>query len=151
MESEKDIFKNSREAREVGYESKEGEKDPELQAAAAMERADYLVKEVKSSKQQMQNIVMHMMQVKQAIQQIRAQLQLQADEDSTSLQQDQVRIDSLKKKIDEYKVELINMQDDLVREQMIELKNGIGAMWSEEEIGKKAKEMVENLLEKGTL
>ena len=58
-ETIEDWKRRSQEASEVGYESKEGEVDEEVKKAAAMERADYLVKEVKQSKKQMQNILLH--------------------------------------------------------------------------------------------
>ena len=106
----------SRESRE-SKESKENEIDPELAAAATLERADYLVKEVKSSKQQMQNILIHMTQVQQAIAQIRAQLQLVGDIDATSAQHDQAQVKKLQEKISLYKDELRQMRETLITEQ----------------------------------
>lgn len=100
----------SRESRET----KEKEIDPELAAAAMMERADLLVKEVKTNKKQIANIFMHIAQVQQLIKKIRTQLQLQTDDHASSLTRDEEQIQKLKKQIAEYKEELIKMQDDLV-------------------------------------
>ncbi len=146
MESEQDILKKSREAREINYESKEGEPDPELQAAASLERADYLVKEVKSSKQQMQNIALHIQQVKQAIKQIRAELQLRSAGNTTSTDQDEVRLNKLKNQIEEYQDELVKMRDDLVKEQIEELKKTTDANVTLEGLKQKAEKMVDELI-----
>lgn len=146
MESEQDIFNRSRESKDLGHETKEAEINPELQAAASMERADYLVKEVKQSKKQMQNIVLHMQQVKQAIKQIRAQLQLQASADPTSLEQDQKQVEKLQEQIKQYQDELIKMKDDLIREQIEELKNSAGVTLSADQLKQKAEIMVNDLI-----
>jgi DNA-binding ferritin-like protein len=130
----------ARELREV----KEGEKDPELEAAARLERADYLVKEVKSSRQQMQNIVLHMQQVTTLIAQLRKQLKLAEDDgDPASVEQDKKAIEDLKKKIQEHRAEIEDMQEDLVKAQMAELQKQ-GVM---EGVEKMAREMVERMLE----
>ena len=108
--------------REPSRESREGfEMDAQGEAAAAMERADYIVKDVKSTKQQMKNIVMNMHAVKQQIQQLRQQLQLVHSDDDSSLAQDQARVDELKEKIAGYQKEIEAMRDDLIREQKEEL------------------------------
>ena len=142
VETEKSLER--RETREI-KENKEN--DPELQAAATMERADLLVKEIKQSKKQMQNIFLHMQQVMQAIRQLRAQLQLAANnDDPASVKQDKEMIVKLKKKIVDYGSELEKMRHDLVREQMDELKNGIGVGLSAEQLKQKAEEMVEEMM-----
>ena len=64
------------EVKEKSPEFKENEIDPELAVAAAMERADYLVREVKTNKNQMQNIVLHMQAVLKAIRELREALEL---------------------------------------------------------------------------
>jgi hypothetical protein len=149
IETEQSEFgRRSREA-EASRENKEGETDKELQAAAVLERADIIVKEVKQSKKQMQNIVLHMQQVQTTIAQLRAQLQLaQTDDEVSSVKQDKKKIEELKKKIQGYLGELDKMHDDLVREQMEELKNGIGVGMSAEQLQKKAEEMVDELIRK---
>ena len=122
--------------REPSRESREGfEMDAQGEAAAAMERADYIVKDVKSTKQQMKNIVMNMHAVKQQIQQLRQQLQLVHSDDDSSLAQDQARVDELKEKIAGYQKEIEAMRDDLIREQKEELlTNGfVGDLMAEAE------------------
>jgi hypothetical protein len=151
IETEQEIRRKSVEAGEPVRESREtreGEKNPELQAAAAMERADVLVKEVKQSKKQMQNIVVHMQQVKQAIKKLRAQLQLaeNGDEDPESVKHDKQTIELLKNKIKEHTSEIEKMRGDLIREQIEELRVGEGAGMTEEALQSKAEELVEELI-----
>jgi len=107
---------------EPSRESRERfEMDAQAEAAAAMERADVIVKDVQSSKKQMKNIVMNMHVVKQQITQLRQQLQLADNDDVSSLQQDQKLVDELKQKIAGHQHELLAMRDDLIREQKEEL------------------------------
>lgn len=108
----------SREAKETGFEM-----DEQAEAAAAMERADVIVKDIKSTKQQMKNIVMNMHAVRQQIQELRKLLDLVDSGSSTSLEQDQKRIDELKSKIAAYKDELLKMKDELIQEQIADLRN----------------------------
>jgi len=149
-QQENEIGRRSREARESGVEqkeSKEGEIDPELKAAAAMERADIMIREVKSSKKQMQNIVRHMQEVKTAIRKLRAQLQLvQNDEDETSIKGDKKQVKELKLKIKDYVGELESMRDDLIREQMQELKDTVGVGISTGELQTKAEEIIDDMI-----
>ncbi|MEK7644147.1 MAG: hypothetical protein AAB390_02485 [Patescibacteria group bacterium] len=129
-------------------ETKENGKDKELEAAAAMERADFLIKEVKSSKKQMQNIVAHMQMVVAAIRQLRAQLQLvqtDDDENNPSLAKDKKRIDDLKKRIHEYSDEVERMREDLIREQ-VELLRAAEPKLTKEELNDRAVKMVEDLI-----
>jgi len=148
LETEKKIYSSEREKSHESRESREGEVDEEIKEGSAMEKADYLVKEVKTSKQQMQNIVLHMQEVTQAIRQLRAQLQLvQDDDDPTSIQQDKKKVEELKFKIKDYIGELEKMREDLVREEMVELKKGIGVAMSEEDLRVKAEENVGEMIE----
>jgi len=118
---ESQLVKGRREI-EPSRESRERfEMDAQAEAAAAMERADMIVKDVKSSKQQMKNIVMNMHAVKQQIQQLRQQLQLADNDDVSSLQQDQKLVDELKQKIAGHQQELLAMRDDLIQEQKEDL------------------------------
>ncbi len=138
---------NEREKSYESRESREGEVDAEIKKATAMEKADYLVKEVKSSKKQMQNIVMHMQQVTQAIRQLRAQLQLvQNDDDPTSIQQDKKKVEELKLKIKDYIGEVEKMRSDLIREEIAELEKGIGINMSREDLRMRAEENVERMI-----
>ncbi len=116
-----DNRESSRESRER-HESKEGEVDPELQAAASKERADFLIKEVKTTKQTMQNIVLHMQQVQQAITALRAQLQIANDDDAPSVLHDQARVSQLQQHISSFQDELKKMRGDLVKQKIEELK-----------------------------
>ena len=149
FESEQEnLRRRGLESRESGQESKEGSEDVEaMKKSAAMERADYLVKEVKTSQQQMQNIVRHMQEVQQAIRQLRAQLQLvQQDKDDASVAQDKKKIGELKNKISDYAGELGKMRDDLVREQTEELQGNIEVDLSAEELKQKSEEMVDEMI-----
>jgi len=122
METKEQQPQFERERTRETKEQKEAETSPEAQAAAAMERAEVIVKEVQSNKKQMQNILMHMGQVQAAIKALRQQLALQDQGDAASLAQDAAAIEKLKQKIREYKDELIAMQDDLLRAQIAETK-----------------------------
>lgn len=126
-------------------ESKEGTVDSELTAAAAMERADYLIKEVKSNTQQMQNIVMHMAQVQKAIADIRKQLQLVHAGDPSSLTRDEIRIQLLRKKIELYRQELFSMKHELLEEQYALLR-AADTSSSEQVLREKALKLVSALL-----
>lgn len=110
-----------RERSRESKESKEAELSPEAQVAASMERAEIIVKEVKSNKQQMQNILMHMGQVQKAIKDLRKQLALEDSGDAASVSQDAEAVARLKKQIAEYREEILAMQDDLLRAQLSEL------------------------------
>lgn len=139
------LQRKSVEAARESRESRESEKDPELQAAASKERADYLVKEVKTNQQQMQNIVMHVAQVQQALKKLRAELQLSEQGDSMSVQQDRVRIEILKKQIGEYMGELVAMKEDLIVFEMEELKK-TGVSMVESALRQTSQERVEHML-----
>ena len=146
QENRRRLSRESRESSAEFRENKEGEVDEELQKAAAMERADLVIKEVKSSQKQMQNIARNMQEVQKAIRQLRAQLQLaQNNDDPVSVVQDKKRIEELKNKIAENISELENMREDLIREQLDELqKQNLGL--SELELKNKAEELVEELI-----
>ena len=146
MSFEQDAVKKY-EASQESRESKENEVNEELKRATAMEKADYLVKEVKGNKKQMQNILVHMQQVTNAIRQLRNQLQLaQTDDDVSSVKQDKKRIEELKSKIKEHVSEIEKMKGDLIREQVEELRNGVGVGLSSEDLQKKAEMIVNNLI-----
>ena len=140
--------RRSREAQEMRGEVRENEPDAELKKAAAMERADVIIKEVKGNKKQMQNIVLHMQTVLQTIKQLRQQLQLaQVDDDVTSVKADKKRVEELKRKIADYGFELEKMRGDMIREQIEELKGGIGVGMTVGQLQTKAEEMVEEMIE----
>lgn len=136
-----------RELSQEERETKEGESDAELKRAAALERADYLNKEIKTSQKQMQNIMLHIQQVTAAIRALREQLQLVGSGDDPSVARDREKVIVLKQKIVAYQDEIFFMRHDLIREQMEELKNGIGVGMSTDELQRKAEEMVNRMLE----
>lgn len=104
-------------------EGREQEIDPELAKASVMERADILVKEVKTNQKQLQNISLHMQQVMAAIKQLRIQLQIQDDgEDPTSIKHDKQKVDELRKKIGGYIDDLEGMKDEILKDMVHELK-----------------------------
>ncbi len=149
IETEKtnSLRRRSLEGREIKAEQKEKQDDAELESAAAMERADVLIREAKTSKKQMQNIVLHMQTVLSAIRQLRQQLQLaEESDDPTSVKQDKKQIEELKKKIREYGDELEKMRGDLVREQMEELSRRKVGMTTEE-LQRKAEKLVEEMIQ----
>ena len=130
------------ETREKGYieksvekrEAKEQEYDPELQAAARMERAEFLSKEVVQSQKQMKNIVRLMQQVKQAIQKIRALLKITDDTNTAaSLTHDKNRVETLKKQIHEYQEEIRSMEKDLIDIREKEITKNMPHLSSEEQ------------------
>lgn len=129
-------------AREI-KEVKEEKEDSELKTAAAMERADYLVHEVKTSQNQMQNIMVHMQSVLKAIRELRAALQIpHGTNDSASIEQDKKRVEDLQKKIAAYRDELVAMKDDLLLEQIRILREKSSDK-DEETLQKEAKILVE--------
>ncbi|MBT3539028.1 hypothetical protein HN481_02785 [Candidatus Parcubacteria bacterium] len=136
----------SRESKE-SKESKESEMSAEDKAAATMERADFLVKEVKSGKQQIQNIVIHMQQVMQTIQALRKQLQIQSDDTTGSVEQDKKQVENLKKKIAEHKDEILKMKDELIKAQVDQIKKDEGATLSDQQMQEQAEEMVSRIME----
>ena len=133
--------------REPNKESKEKEIDPELAKAATMERADILVKEIKTSTSQMQNIAINIANVKNAIASIRKQLQINDDHnDPESVKQDAKAAENLHKKIVEYQKELVAMKDDLIQEQIAQLTKAMPHM-SADDIFALANRQVNTMLE----
>lgn len=114
----------SREIKERNVESQEKEFSEELKAAAKMERVDFLAKEIKSGSQQIQNIMLHMNQVLNAIKILREQLKLSNNdnEESVSIIQDKKQVEKIKIKIKEHKDEILKMKDDLIKIQVNILK-----------------------------
>lgn len=139
---------------EAGAEQREqkeaqAEVDKELQAAAALERADYLSREVKNNQNQMQNIMRHMQAVVQAIKDLRTALNIiPTDTAHTSVLADEERVKKLKLKIDEYKSELQNLKPQLLQEHIAKLqeqKPGTPVAEIEHEAEQKVKELYQSL------
>jgi hypothetical protein len=147
QESNRGYRENKGEKKDIGHEEREEHtEDKELQAVAAMERADYLVREVKTNKNQMQNIIVHMQSVMQAIRDLRAALQLPVhSNDDESIIQDKKRMEDLHKKIAAYVDELYAMKEDLVNEHMINLQKEHPTK-NADELRVQAEHIVENIL-----
>ncbi|MBI2990028.1 MAG: hypothetical protein HYY51_02440 [Candidatus Magasanikbacteria bacterium] len=149
-ETERQYERNrrSREVAERDFETREAKEEfgKELEAGAAMERADVLVREVKSSKKQVQNIMIHMQEVLKALKELREQLQLTQTEEDASVLQDKKRISDLQERISQYKDELKKMRGDLVREQINVLREQKRTDLSEVMLIKQAEEMVSAMM-----
>lgn len=144
-------LRRSREAAaERARESRETRESPEMdeaaKAAAAMERADYLVKEVKGGKQQIQNIMIHMQSVMQALAALRKQLDIEDTGDVSSVEHDQQHIAKLKAKITEHKDELLKMKDELITAQVEQIREGEGASLGDAELRQRAEELVGEMM-----
>ena len=125
-ESKKIFSSREREPSRESKEMKEMREDPELQAAARMERADYLVKEVKGNKQQLQNIALNIAKVQQTLVQLRQLLGLQTSGEDRSVAQDQAQIAKIKAQIAKHQQELEGMREGLVQAYMEELAKSPG-------------------------
>ncbi len=121
FETEKIFSSREREPSRERKENKESKDDPELQAAARMERADYLVKEVKSNKNQLQNIALNIAKVQQTLKQLRALLGTSTSSDDNSILQDKQQAEKIRSQIAEHQQELIHMRDGLVTAYMQDL------------------------------
>lgn len=120
-ESEQQFSSREREPSRESKEMKEMREDPELQAAARMERADYLVKEVKSGKQQLQNIALNIAKVQQTLAQLRQLLGTHGNGDDSSIERDQAQIAKIKAQIAEHQQELSSIREVLVQVYIDEL------------------------------
>lgn len=123
MENQEKIHHHERERVVESKESREEDLTEEAKAAATRERAEYLVKEVKTNAQQIQNIVVHMQQVLSTLEVLRAELHVMHGEDPASIVQDKKHIAKLREKIAAHKKELYEMKDELVAAIMHEEKN----------------------------
>ena len=151
IESQEAQLRKSREAAtERARESREvkegGEMDEAAKAAATMERADYLVKEVKGGKQQIQNIMIHMQSVLQALTALRKQLEIEDSGDASSVEQDKAHAEKLKAKISEHKDELLKMRDELIIAQVEQIREGEGSTLGDVELRHRAEEIVKKLM-----
>ncbi|MBP9732278.1 MAG: hypothetical protein KBD29_02350 [Candidatus Magasanikbacteria bacterium] len=123
-----------REKNKERREEKEGEVSEELKAAATRERAEYLIKEVKSTTKQVQNLVLHIQHVVAAINALKTQLQLTSKEDPSSVVQDAKMVGVLKQKIIQHKKELVEMKEDLIEALMKEEGNTSHTIKTKEEV-----------------
>jgi len=113
------LNRRAAESREAGFETKEDKEKAELKKAAARERAETVSKEVKNTKQQIQNIMASMQQVIQAVAAIRAQLQLaqQHEDDIPSVRHDKRRVGELNVKLMDLHSQLDGLKSALLEEE----------------------------------
>lgn len=123
------------------------EEDQEAKKMAARERVEVVSREVKTTKQQIQNIVGNMQMVLKAVAAIRAQLQAPAGGSIPSVEQDKKRLDGLQKKLDG----LFGEIGDLKKALLVEERKAVGEEhkgWSAEEIQQEAEKRVGEILRK---
>jgi hypothetical protein len=112
------------EGAELGFENK-GAKEAEAEKKmGAKERMETVSKEVKTTKNQIQNIVANMQQVIRAVALIRAELELAGDSDIPAVKEDEHQLDELKKKlaglnseVDDLKIALLQEEQKAVKEE----------------------------------
>lgn len=115
MENHEKMYHHEKEWNKESRENKEDELSEELRAAATRERAEFLIKEVKSSTKQVQNLMLHIQLTLSALKALKTQLQLTSQEDPASVVHDKKIVSTLKQKIVEHKTELLEMKEDLVQ------------------------------------
>lgn len=142
MEKEEKMYRNEREKTRETHE----EFSEEAKAAATRERAEYLVKEVKSNTQQIKNIMVHMQHVVQALAILKAQLQVVNEEKPASVIADAKHIETLKQNIVAHKKELSHMKEEIIAALEAEKKNDSGSYKkTEQRVGVLLKEVMEML------
>jgi len=138
--------RNMAESSEIGLESKETKEDKEAKKMAARERAEIVSREVKTTKQQIQNIVANMAAVVKAVAAIRAQLKMSdEDKDIPSVKQDAKILAALKKKLDGLYGEIKDLKAALLIEERRDVEAEHGD-WSAEEIAREAERRAEEIL-----
>jgi hypothetical protein len=145
METQEKKFQYEKEKNKERREEKEGEVSEELKAAATRERAEYLIKEVKSTTKQVQNLVLHIQHVVAAIGALKTQLQLTIEDDPSSVTQDKKMVDALKRKITKHKKELMEMKGDLVEVLMKEGENKSLPIKTTEEVTQMVERIIHEL------
>lgn len=149
FESEKQIdyiAKRSTESRDIGTEVKDVRELTELKKAAAKERAETVSREVKNTKQQMQNIIANMQQVVKAVLAIRQMLGLDINEGIPMVQQDEKKVEELKKKLENLRGELSGLRNALLLEEIKNLEE-FGESFSENNVKREAEKRVDIILD----
>ncbi len=149
FESEKQIdyiTKRSTESRDIGTEVKDVRELTELKKAAAKERAETVSREVKNTKQQMQNIIANMQQVVKAVLAIRQMLGLDINEGIPMVQQDEKKVEELKKKLENLRGELSGLRNALLLEEIKNLEES-GESFSENNVKREAEKRVDIILD----
>lgn len=147
FEKETKLYRNHTEGAETSAETKEKQTEAAEKKMAARERIEQTSKEIKTTKNQIQNIVANMQQVIQAVQAIRAQLQLSSDGDIPSVQQDQKTLVGLRNKLDTLYGEIGDLKIALLVEERKSVQEDNGN-WSAGEIQQEADRRVREILEK---
>lgn len=144
-ESENRMRRNSSEGRELNAERKENKENEAEKKMAAMERAEKVSYEVKSTKKQMQNIVANMQQVVKAVQAIRIQLGLGTGLSIPSVVQDEKRLDQLKSKLSKLIGQLSDLRIALIHEESEEIRK-THVDWDETKIQAEAERLAEEVI-----
>ncbi len=110
--------RNVAESREVSFESKERAAEEQEKKMAARERAEKVSREVKTTRQQIQNIVANMQQVIRAVQAIRAQLGLAgAAGNIPSVERDKTVLEGLRRRLMDLNSQLADLRLALAQEE----------------------------------
>ena len=147
QEQKKQLRRNASEGKEAGFENKESREAKEDKEMGAKERMEQTAVEVKNTKQRMQNIMVNMQQVIQAVQQIRKQLGLDESGDVPALQTDQKTLDELKQKLAGLEDQMDDLRLALKNEETAQLRQANPGM-SDDELNKQVEKKVSEVLEK---
>lgn len=137
--------RNSLEGAEASLEAKEKQAEEAEKKMAAKERIEAVGKEVKSTKNQIQNIVANMAAVVKAVAAIRAQLQIQHDEEIPSLKHDTKALEALKKKLANLYSEIKDLKAALLAEEAKSVREE-HKDWPDKAVAEEAKERVAEIL-----
>ena len=101
QQQEKKLRGDQAESQEAGFEGRESKEQQEDKEMGAKEKMEQTAVEVKNTKQRMQNIMVNMQQVIQAVRAIRQQLGLIDNGNVPAVKEDQKALDDLKKNLKE--------------------------------------------------
>ncbi|OGH69135.1 MAG: hypothetical protein A2754_02535 [Candidatus Magasanikbacteria bacterium RIFCSPHIGHO2_01_FULL_47_8] len=138
--------RRSLESAELNAEAKEKKEDEEAKKMAARERVEVVSREVKNTKQQIQNIIANMQQVVAAVAAIRVQLKLQ-DAAIPSVAADEKSLVKLQKKLTSLTSEI----EDLRKALLLEERRAVAEDhedWTAEAIVEEAEKRVVEVLKK---
>ncbi len=139
--------RNTHEGAELSQEQKEKQVEEAEKKMAAKERAEVVGKEVKNTKQQMQNITANMIQVVKAVQAIRTQLGLTQTGAIPSVAQDEKTLAALRAKLDGLMGEVADLKNALLAEETKVVREE-NSNWNEDEVFAEAQRRVNDILNK---
>ncbi len=140
--------RNQNEGAELNQEAKEKQVEEAEKKMAAKERVEMVGREVKSTKQQIQNITANMTQVLKAVAAIRAQLTIPHSDDTVpSVARDKKNLEELRKKLDGLMGEIVDLKGALLGEEAKSVKEE-NPGWNGEAVMSEAKRRVSEVLEK---